>query len=121
MVTRRDAFRSRARSPGGDGRLTSSERLYGLGGQCLAADPPIAAFDFVDLDPGHTAHVLAFDRYHRIGESRDHLRFLLGSEHVLDYAYLNQRHCKSPCPVKVRKAGPWISIRIDRTGVMTEL
>src|ERR1700733_5133625 len=88
-IARRDAFPSRSRSPYGGGRLTGSERLHGLGGQRLAADSPIAALDFVDLHPSHAAHVLALDRYHRIGQSRDHLVFLLGSEHVLDDAYLN--------------------------------
>jgi hypothetical protein len=36
--------------------------------QRLAADPPVAAVDLLDDDPGDTSHVLALDRDHRVGQ-----------------------------------------------------
>ena len=58
----------------------------------LAADAPIAALDLFNDNPGHPAHVLAFDRDHRIGQRLDHLPLLRLGEDALDQLYLNQWH-----------------------------
>jgi hypothetical protein len=58
----------------------------------LAADPPIAAFDLLDDDPGHRTHVLAFDGNHRVGELLDHLALLRVGEDAFDYFDRNQGH-----------------------------
>jgi len=40
---------------------SGGDRLDLVGGQHLAADCPVSAFDLVHLDPGYTTHVLALD------------------------------------------------------------
>ena len=46
----------------------------------LPADPPFAAFDFFDRDPGDGAHRLALDLDHRVGQLLDHVSLLAGSK-----------------------------------------
>jgi hypothetical protein len=43
-------------------------------------------------DPGHRAHVLAFDRDHRVSEALDDLAFLVGREDVLDELDVDEWH-----------------------------
>jgi hypothetical protein len=46
-------------------------------------------------DPGHRAHVLAFDRDHRVGEALDDLALLVGREDVLDERDVDDWHGSS--------------------------
>src|SRR6185436_18086069 len=58
------------------GAALSRARLQSLdvgGGQRPAADPPLAAGELVNPDPGHPPHGLAFDLDQRIGHLLDHL------------------------------------------------
>ena len=63
-----------------------------LRGQRLARDPPVAAADFLDHDPGDRAHVLALNGDHRVGELFDDPALLLGDGHVLDELDVDERH-----------------------------
>src|SRR5580658_551101 len=78
------------------GRLPPRQGMHIRRAQRIAADAPVPAFHFLDHAPRDTAHVLALDRDHRVGQLADHLAFLLLAEHVLDDANLNERHCISP-------------------------
>jgi hypothetical protein len=78
------------------GVSAGSEFLNRFGGQRLAADAPLAAGYFGDLDPGHAPHVLAFDRDHGIGQFLDDLPLLLRVEHFFDQMDLYQWHCRTP-------------------------
>src|SRR5882757_2340322 len=73
-----------------------SKILDGFGSQRLAADAPFAARDFRNLDPGHSPHVFAFDRHHRVGQFLNDLALLLGIEHVLNEMNFYQWHYRSP-------------------------
>jgi hypothetical protein len=78
-------------------RLSSSCKILdGFGGEPLAADAPLAARDFWNSDPAYAAHVLAFDRHHRIGLFLNYLTLLLAIEYVLDRMNFYQSHCRSP-------------------------
>jgi hypothetical protein len=58
--------RPRRRAPG-VGRL-ALQLLDRLGGQGVARDPPAAAADLLEHDPGHRAQALALDGDHRVGQ-----------------------------------------------------
>src|SRR5688500_11943342 len=73
------------------------ECLDVFGAQRLAADAPVAARDLLDDYPGHRAHVLAFDRDHRVSEARDDLALLVGCEDVLDELDVDEWHRSSWC------------------------
>src|ERR687898_2337882 len=79
----------------GGRRLSGRERLDVVGAQRLAADAPVAACDLLDDDPGHRAHILAFDRDHRVGEALDDLALLVGREDVLDELDVDEWHRSS--------------------------
>ena len=49
------------------GGLSARHGVYIGGGQGIAADPPVAAFDLLDDAPGDATHGLALDRDHRVG------------------------------------------------------
>src|SRR5207249_4693571 len=74
------------------GSLSARQGVHVGCGERVAADAPVAAFHFLDHAPGDAAHVLAFDRDHRVGQLADDLALLLLAEHVLDDANLNERH-----------------------------
>jgi hypothetical protein len=56
--------------------LTREQSESIFGSKRFPPDPPLAAANFVDDDPGHGTRVFAFDAYHRIRKLRDDL-FLL--------------------------------------------
>src|SRR6266478_8690278 len=78
--------------PGGSRSFPARQRVHIGGGQGVAANSPVPAFHLLDHAPGDAAHVLAFDRDHRVGQLADDLALLLLAEHVLDDANLNERH-----------------------------
>ena len=78
------------------GRLSCSESVDGGCGKRLAADGPVAAFDFIDFDPGNLAQVFAFDFDHGVGDLVDHRALLLRGEHVFDNIDSDERHWNSP-------------------------
>jgi len=58
----------------------------------LAADAPVTALDLFDDDPGHAAHVLAFDLHHRVGQLLDHLLLLVVAEDAFDDLDVDEWH-----------------------------
>src|SRR3954454_11719422 len=67
----------------------------GLGGELLPADRPVAALRLLDVHPGDSAHALALDVDHRIGELLDHLALLLGVEDAFDELDIDDGHGSS--------------------------
>jgi hypothetical protein len=65
--------------------LASRKCLDIVNGQSIATNAPVAALDLFDNHPRYWPQVLAFDRYHRIGQLADYLLLLLGREHAFDY------------------------------------
>ncbi len=87
--------------PGHDGEdgddLPRARHLaYRLGGQHLATNRPVAAFDFIDDNPGDAAHGLPLNGDHGVGHVLDHLPLLDRIEHTLDEVDANQRHGTLP-------------------------
>ena len=87
--------------PGPQNGLTCSDRARGervhlLGREAVAGDPPIAALDLLDHAPRDLAHVLAFDRDHRVGQTLDDLLLLVAAEHTFDELDVDERHCRPP-------------------------
>src|SRR5262249_54095956 len=74
------------------GSFSTSQGVHVASGQSFAADAPVTAFHLFDHTPSDAAHVLAFDRDHRIGQFADDLVLLFLAEHVLDDANLNEGH-----------------------------
>jgi hypothetical protein len=58
--------------------------MYFFGAEQLAADGPIALFDFHDPNPGDGAERFAFDGDHGLGDLFDEVALLIGGEDVLD-------------------------------------
>jgi hypothetical protein len=63
-----------------------------LGRDRIAADTPVAAFDFVDRDPRDSTQRLSLDAHHCLGELRDHLFLLAAIEDSFDYLDLDKWH-----------------------------
>src|ERR1700749_1137431 len=63
-----------------------------FGSEGLAADSPLAAFDFFDNDPRVWPKVFALDGHHRLGELLDHFPLLRGGEDAFDELDGEQRH-----------------------------
>jgi hypothetical protein len=98
-----DSRRRQSPDPAGDGPRFLSSRVSAGGKllhcfrrQRLAANSPLAAGYLRNLYPGHTTHVLAFDRDHGVGQLLDDLAFLLRAKHLLYEMDLYERHRHSP-------------------------
>jgi hypothetical protein len=78
------------------GSFSACQSVHVSGGQRVAADSPVAAFNFLDDAPGDATHVFTLDRDHRVGELAYDLMLLLLIEHVFDDTNLNERHWTSP-------------------------
>jgi hypothetical protein len=78
------------------GRFPCGERLDIGRFQCLAADGPVSAFEFIDADPGDRAHVLALDLDHCRSNFGDQLLLLLWGKNVFNHIDGNERHVISP-------------------------
>ena len=72
------------------GRLLQTTGV--AGGDDLAADAPVAVFDFVDFNQRIRAQRFAFDGDHDFGHFLDHLLLLRRREHVFDYLNIYQWH-----------------------------
>jgi 2-polyprenyl-6-methoxyphenol hydroxylase-like FAD-dependent oxidoreductase len=77
-----------------DGRVAGvrAKTLDGIGGQRLAADPPIAAVDLIDSHDGDTAKVFTFHLHHRVGHLFEDLLLRLWREDAFDRVDLNEGH-----------------------------
>src|SRR5262249_41244652 len=84
--------------------LASRKRLDIVRGQRMAADSPVTTLDLVDHNQRYLAHVLAFDRYHRVRELADHLLLLARRENAFDQSDVNKWH---RCPPFWNLELPW--------------